>query len=96
LQLTFEALCDALRPADVALYIQGESGFTCAHATTKAVPDHLAKDSRLVLQVRLQTEPFLSRVRELDQWLIVPLIPRTDAIGFLACAERPDRSAYVK
>jgi hypothetical protein len=34
-------------------------------------------------------------VRELDQWLIVPLVPRTDAIGFLACAERPDRSAYV-
>jgi hypothetical protein len=95
LKLTFETLVESLESPDVALYIADGATFACARTTSGAVLERLDKSDRVVLQLLRRPEPFVSRVRTLAGWLIIPLMARAEIIGFIACGIKPDHTRYL-
>jgi hypothetical protein len=95
LNLTFETLVESLESPDVALYIADGATFACARTTSSVVPERLDKSDRVMLQLLRRPESFVSHVRTLAGWLIVPLMARAEVIGLIACGIKPDHTRYL-
>ena len=95
IRLTFEAVRDALETPEVSLYLHEGDAYARARTSTEAAPARLGLGDRLILQLLERSEPFVSEVETLHDWLIVPLRVRTARLGFIACGRKPDHTRYL-
>jgi hypothetical protein len=94
LNVTYEALVDAIDADDVAVYIANDGALVCAHGSGKE-PERLERSDRVVLQLLERQRPFVSEVPSLRDWLVIPLAVRREIVGAIACAPKRDHTAYL-
>jgi GAF domain len=94
LNVTYEALVDAIDADEVAVYIANDGALVCAHGSGKE-PERLERSDRVVLQLLERQRPFVSEVPSLRDWLVIPLAVRREIVGAIACAPKRDHTAYL-
>ena len=94
-KVTYDALAESLETGDFAIYLNDGDGFACVRASTGAAPERLTSADRPVLTVLRDAAAFVNETEPLRDWLIVPLLARTNVIGFLACGPKRDRTRYL-
>lgn len=96
LNLTFQTLTHSIETPSVALYVADGAGFGLARSSDPSAPERLDKNDRLVLRLLRWPQAFqFEDPGELHGWLIVPLMVRTNVLGFMACAPKADHTRYL-
>lgn len=93
LRVTYEALVDAIDTDNVAVYIAQDGALVRAHGDT--APERLERSDRVVLRLIERQRVFVSEVRSLEHWLVVPLAARREMIGAIARGPKRDRTEYL-
>ncbi|HTU82247.1 MAG TPA: GAF domain-containing protein [Candidatus Acidoferrales bacterium] len=94
LAVTYEALKESIEADDIAVYVEADGALVRAHGSGAADP-RLERDDRVVLQLLERHRPFVSEVRSLSHWLIVPLAVRREIVGAIACGPKRDHTEYL-
>lgn len=93
LSVTYEALRESIEADDVAVYVDADGALVRAQGT--GADERLERDDRVVLQLHERQRAFVSEVRSLSQWLIVPLAVRREIVGAIACGPKRDHTEYL-
>ncbi len=96
LNLTYETLEQSIDAPVVALYLWQGARFELFRSGASSTPALLDKNERLVLRLLRWPQTFqFEDAGTFHDWLIVPLMVRTNVIGFMACGPKEDHTRYV-
>lgn len=96
LNLTFQTLEQSIETPFVALYIADGAGFALVRSSDPSAAERLDKNDRLVLRLLRWPQAFqFDDPGAMHDWLIVPLLVRTNVMGFMACGPKADHTRYL-